>query len=349
MQSDKQDETAHAPKPRPSPEGAPPDVVKIGTGRINGFRQYLLRNRDTIQERIDSLKKGMDADSQFQVERFFRLYKTLPRILADHVYEIPLLYSLGMDLFTDEERLLILNRQNIYDQVRKRYSRFDLTDVPISFHNFYFDGGLTLVPYGLQEKLRGTVALDCGAFVGDSMIPMLEYGFSTIHAFEPFVDNYQRLRANIEKNGIADVCVPHLLAVDEADGEVAFSGSPDNGHASRVNPDAATRVKSVRVDSFCRDFSASPVSLIKMDIEGRELPALKGAVETIKKFKPILLMSVYHVAIEPEQVFAVKEFIESLDLGYEFQFKWMQTEGGMIYEYILICYCKSPSFCAEIP
>ena len=51
-------------------------------------------------------------------------------------------------------------------------------------------------------------------------------------------------------------------------------------------------------------------------------------------------MSVYHTWVDPEQIFTAKEFIENLNLGYEFQFKWMQPEISMIYEYILVCYCK---------
>ena len=55
-----------------------------------------------------------------------------------------------------------------------------------------------------------------------------------------------------------------------------------------------------------------------MDIEGGEMIALKGAIKTIKKYKPILAISIYH---NIEQFFGVKIFLENLDLGYNFEIK----------------------------
>jgi hypothetical protein len=52
-----------------------------------------------------------------------------------------------------------------------------------------------------------------------------------------------------------------------------------------------------------------------MDIEGLESAAIHGAAETIKKFKPVLLISIYHT---PDDFFSIKPFIEDLNLGYRF-------------------------------
>jgi hypothetical protein len=56
------------------------------------------------------------------------------------------------------------------------------------------------------------------------------------------------------------------------------------------------------------------VDFIKMDIEGAELPALKGAVETIKKFKPQLAIAIYH---NMEDFTAIPKWIKGLGLGYQ--------------------------------
>lgn len=53
-----------------------------------------------------------------------------------------------------------------------------------------------------------------------------------------------------------------------------------------------------------------------MDIEGGEQNALLGAMDTISKYKPILLIAIYHNA---EQFFGVKKLIESWELGYFFR------------------------------
>lgn len=71
----------------------------------------------------------------------------------------------------------------------------------------------------------------------------------------------------------------------------------------------------ITMDSFVQDNDIKKVDFIKMDIEGAELNALVGAVETIKMFKPKLAISVYH---SPFHLFEIILFINSLNLGYEF-------------------------------
>jgi hypothetical protein len=56
------------------------------------------------------------------------------------------------------------------------------------------------------------------------------------------------------------------------------------------------------------------VDIIKMDIEGYELNGLRGAVETLKGFKPKLAIAVYHGG---EDLFRIPLFMEELGLGYK--------------------------------
>lgn len=52
-----------------------------------------------------------------------------------------------------------------------------------------------------------------------------------------------------------------------------------------------------------------------MDIEGAELEALKGAVKTLKRFKPKLAIALYH---KMEDSWVNSDFLQSLSLGYRF-------------------------------
>ena len=57
------------------------------------------------------------------------------------------------------------------------------------------------------------------------------------------------------------------------------------------------------------------VNFIKMDIEGSELPALRGATETIQRNLPTLAICAYHKA---DDLITIPQFIKSLHDGYKF-------------------------------
>ena len=72
-------------------------------------------------------------------------------------------------------------------------------------------------------------------------------------------------------------------------------------------------------------------NFIKMDIEGAELPALKGTEKTIRKYKPLMAISVYHNA---EDLWEIPFWIKGKFPFYEFK---LRLHGHMLNEIILYC------------
>ena len=61
--------------------------------------------------------------------------------------------------------------------------------------------------------------------------------------------------------------------------------------------------------------------MITIDVEGAEQNLLKGAMDTIKLQKPLLFISIYHNVADFFEIkpWMIKPWIQSLDLGYEFE------------------------------
>ncbi|WP_082420424.1 FkbM family methyltransferase [Paenibacillus sp. A3] len=72
----------------------------------------------------------------------------------------------------------------------------------------------------------------------------------------------------------------------------------DRGGASHVSMESfgnsEQKVQTLAIDDLVMKYGLDRVDFIKMDIEGAEMNALKGAVQTISKFRPILAISIYH-------------------------------------------------------
>jgi len=85
------------------------------------------------------------------------------------------------------------------------------------------------------------------------------------------------------------------------------------------------------IDQLVANGTIEKVDFISMDIEGAEVEALKGAENTLRKFKPKLAISLYH---RPSDFRDIPEYIKSLNLGYKFYFNHFTMH---IEESVLFC------------
>ena len=74
--------------------------------------------------------------------------------------------------------------------------------------------------------------------------------------------------------------------------------------------------------------------LIKIDAEGEEIAAIDGMLDTIKKYRPVLLVSVYHSL---EEFLKIKIKLEKLNIGYKFKLRALNVLD-ILNEVVLICY-----------
>jgi FkbM family methyltransferase len=155
----------------------------------------------------------------------------------------------------------------------------------------------------LRQTLRpGMVMLDIGANFGHFTLTAARCVGPTGHvvAFEPSDRECDRLSANLELNGLDNVTIVRAAA-GAASGRASLhiADAPNTGHNTlgRFVYDATREamvqpVSVVTVDQTVAELGLSRVDVIKLDVEGAELHALRGASATILRDQPTLMIEV---------------------------------------------------------
>jgi FkbM family methyltransferase len=156
-------------------------------------------------------------------------------------------------------------------------------------------------PKDIISLSKSEVFVDCGAFSGDTVFEFIRKTrgkFKAIYAFEPSAKHYRLLRKN---TGKLKRFVRNITLYNEGvwskSGQLSFSEQEINSGASHVLAEASTSEadgERIRVNSLDVVFKETIPTFIKMDIEGSELEALKGAKEILTKYKPKLAICLYH-------------------------------------------------------
>jgi FkbM family methyltransferase len=165
------------------------------------------------------------------------------------------------------------------------------------WHAFFAGVFEPATSYTIRKLLTpGDCALDVGANVGYfTMLMARRVGpKGRVIAFEPLPATLQRLRRNLDANRLTGVEV-RAHALSDRPGEAAFFPGPDDhsGVSSLLQhdeADASTTVRCVRLDDELD--SIPTVSLIKVDIEGAELRALRGMRALLERDQPDLVVEV---------------------------------------------------------
>ena len=135
--------------------------------------------------------------------------------------------------------------------------------------------------------------VDLGAYNGDTVkkYTALCPSLDTIYAFEPDTRNFKKLSLHCDTlNGIK--CFPLNYAAYKCDTTLEFSSSGNRN--SSASSDGSYQRKITLIEAKAPDNVCDSADFIKYDVEGLEYEALEGSKELINRFKPDLLVSMYH-------------------------------------------------------
>ena len=271
-----------------------------------------------IEEKYDRLTSGLSDDDRAKVELIISRIQHLCEE-GDKTCYLP-----------EEAERIYRNQKELSKIVRLSehcyiYKNFKLPVNVFEMSTFACNYGLDLISH--PEYCEGKDIIDAGAYIGDSALVFNRF-FSKcrrIYAFEPDAGSYALMGKTIAMNKLTNI-IPVKMALGDSNGEARLTGIGMGvnllGHGQEAKNNKTVNV--IRLDDYVAKNSIVP-GAIKTDLEGFEIHFLRGALETIKKYRPILVLSIYHSA---DDFFGIKPFIENLDLGYSF--KLFKADDGMI-------------------
>ncbi len=248
-------------------------------------------------EKVEELKENLDQKS---IELIDKLLERYHYIYTHNVIELK-------EILTIKE----LKGDGEITKYNKEYKR---RKKPILsyFDNavFYYKHGLIYVPKEVINNLKEKDVIDGGAYIGDSAF-MFEKDFkiNKIHSFEPNLKNYRVLKKSIKLNNLKKVLPANTgLGMEKGLVKIEFTGS-----ATSIFKQGPEEIQVTTIDDYVLENNLN-IGVIKLDIEGYGLRAIKGAKNTIKQHTPILLLSIYHSS---EEFFELKSYLSSLNLNYK--------------------------------
>ncbi len=166
------------------------------------------------------------------------------------------------------------------------------------------------------------VGANCGAFalrIAQRAIQMHKRDF-IVYAFEPnpyvFNDLQKNLSANPELSFYVKLEQKGLGAIAGSFGMTFNRKNTGHGHIALNQEDATCQIQIDTVDRFVKEHVRERVSFLKIDVEGYEPLVIKGAKQTIVKYKPTLFVEITEVWFQKRGYSQTKLFNYLLPIGY---------------------------------
>jgi len=322
-----------------------PDFIKIPLYKIYKFL-FLNKNKKPSHElntlspyNLRFIKYILESETISLDLNLFEVYdgKEIERYVKNNIYQ---LMNIPIEL-TSKEILFIREYKQFKKRVKKIGTVFKLN---IGGEDFYlptpeFENSVFYHGYGLSslnkfydlDLLKGKDFIDGGTYNGDSALIFKYINPKTIHCFEPDKINFKLLEETKELNGIINwEC--NRLGLGDKEEERTFN---NQSTGSTVSEQGKEKAKIITIDSYSHK-NKLDVGLIKLDIEGYEFKAIEGAEETIKKFKPVLILAIYHTG---KDFFELPRLLKEYVPEYSFRFLNLDYSSPNL-EKILVAYVK---------
>ncbi|MDZ7887760.1 MAG: FkbM family methyltransferase [Pseudomonas sp.] len=161
----------------------------------------------------------------------------------------------------------------------------------------------------------GATAVDIGANIGLTSLALSGICHDgKVIAIEPVPRTFELLNKNLVETGAPNVSTFNV-AVGAGEGSVSMYVDERNLATSFVvdiDSGSSQEIPMTSLDSLVSRLAIERLDFIKMDVEGCELEVLKGAENTLNRFKPIVMLEMNHWCLNVFRRVSLPEFREKL-------------------------------------
>ncbi len=146
-----------------------------------------------------------------------------------------------------------------------------------------------------------------------------------IYSFEPSPETFNYLLKNIKSNSLEKKIIAENLAITNIKGQAPFLITKNSecnsitNNKNYINNNSLIFVNTISIDEYCDIKNINNIDLVKMDIEGQELNAMKSMINIVSKspnFKIIFELHDENLINNNEDSLEVLNFLSSIGLKY---------------------------------
>lgn len=279
--------------------------------RGHSFEGYRVHKLSEVEEMVDDFAIVLAFAAGYQ-----EIVDKIISIAEKHTLYVPDVPVAGNGLFTYEYCVENAQKiQQVYDMLCDDYSKkvyANIINFKISGDISYLSSVTTTKAEIYKEIIKphlNETYIDLGAYNGDTIGELLSFTrgrYAGIYAVEPDRKNFRKLLKFVD--GMPNVFTFNSVAWC-TDTELPFASKA--GRQSAISANSDTFVQALSVDSILNKKTAT---IIKMDVEGFEREAIWGAANTIARYSPRLMISLYH---RNEDIFEIPLLIKTINPDYK--------------------------------
>lgn len=279
------------------------------------FKEYI--SSHSMHDKLSLLKMGLDDYSSHTVDTIYMRILNYPELKYRQKINPRKNTIIGGRLKEEEiefspksilKKGIIINKKYIESSV------------------FYFYHGITEMPDWVKDYINDGDFLDIGAYVGESALALYKFNYKRIYSLEMSKYSIERYEKTMSKNNIYKdkYTILNYAVSSSNEGNISFADSGSAGLSIKkenITKNPLVEVPVRNIDFLVNEYGIKPV-FIKMDIEGAAMDCILGGLKSIKKFRPVLSIAIYH---NPVEFFEIKPLLSKELTNYTFMIRKLEN------------------------